>query len=291
MLKNSTYRRVAITSLFLLVSLILYNYPEYEVVMLEEQKNGYNEIYLGDKNNYVSLVKSSCISEHKDVLSIYSSLVSEECIPEGFKSYIPESTRIIDYSINDHLLKVNFSKEFLNVKEDDERKLIEMLVYSFTMIDEVKDIMIFVDGKLLDKLPNSLERVPVILDRSYGINKIIDITSFKEIENINVYYLNKDTEYYYVPVTYVVNSNDDVVNMVIKKLKSNSLGSSLLTHLTNDVEVVDYDVEEEKLSILFNKELNKILFDGELNEEVKYALVNSFADTLGVKYVDILVSP
>ena len=291
MLKNSTYRRIAITSLFLLVSLILYNYPEYKVNDSIEENNEYKEIYLGDKNNYVSLVKTSCVNEKNDVLSIYNTLVNDECIPDGFKSYIPESTRIIDYSIKNGLLKINFSKEFLNVKKDDERKLIEMLVYSFTTIEDVKNVMIFVDGKLLDKLPNSLERVPVILDRSYGINKIVDITSFKEIENINVYYLNKDTEYYYVPVTYVVNSNDDVVNMVIKKLKSNSLGSSLLTHLTNDVEVVDYDVEEEKLSILFNKELNKILFDGELNEEVKYALVNSFVDTLGVEEVDILVTP
>lgn len=291
MLKNSTYRRIAITSLFLLVSLILYNYPEYEISGFREENIRYKQIYLGDKNNYVSLVKTSCVNEKNDVLSIYNTLVNDECIPDGFKSYVPESTRIIDYSIKNGLLKINFSKEFLNVKKDDERKLIEMLVYSFTTIEDVKNVMIFVDGKLLDKLPNSLERVPVILDRSYGINKIVDITSFKEIENINVYYLNKDTEYYYVPVTYVVNSNDDVVNMVIKKLKSNSLGSSLLTHLTNDVEVVDYDVEEEKLSILFNKELNKILFDGELNEEVKYALVNSFVDTLGVEDVDILVTP
>jgi hypothetical protein len=93
---------------------------------------------------------------------------------------------------------------------------------------------------------------------------------------------------YFESIKYAFENSFEIV---FPKLKSNSLGSSLLTHLTNDVEVVDYDVEEEKLSILFNKELNKILFDGELNEEVKYALVNSFADTLGVKYVDILVSP
>lgn len=290
MLKNSTYRRVAITSLFLLVSLILYNYPEYEMNDSIEENNEYKEIYLGDKNNYVSLVKSSCVNEKSDVLSIYNALIKDECIPNGFKSYIPNSTKIIDYSIKDGLLKINFSKEFLNVKENDERKLIEMLIYSFTMTDEVKSIMIFVDGKLLDKLPNSLERVPIVLDRSYGINKVVDITSFKEIESINVYYLNKDDEYYYVPVTYVLNADDNVVNMVIKKLKSNSLGSSLLTHLTNDVEVVDYDIEEEKLSILFNKELNSILFEGSLDEEIKYALVNSFVDTLGVNDVDILVT-
>ena len=39
----------------------------------------------------------------------------ENYIPEGFKAIIPKNTKILEISLDNELLKVNFSKEFLNV--------------------------------------------------------------------------------------------------------------------------------------------------------------------------------
>ena len=101
-------------------------------------------------------------------------------IPKGFSPVIPKDTRLLDYDLIGGLLKINFSKELLNVTGDNEERMIQSIIYSLTSLEDVEKIMIFVEGNKLDKLPNSLKKLDLYLDRSYGINKVIDIDTFSE---------------------------------------------------------------------------------------------------------------
>ena len=286
MIYNSSLRRFVIGTLFLFVGILLYKYPD-NLVYSEDIEDSYvKEVYLGDKNNYVSLVNVSC-SNNKDKVKEVFECISNGKFPSSFVSYIPDGTKLISYSIDGSLLKLNFSKEFYNVSLENEVKLIEMLVYSFTSIDGVDEIMLFVDGKLLNYLPNSNNVLPTILDRDYGINKVIDIDSISNTVSFNVYYLGKEDEYYYIPITYVMNNDNDVVEMIVRKLKNNGINSSLLTHLTSNVDVVSYDINGGNMDVLFNKELESIMKDSLLEEEIKYMLVMSFADSFDIDVSNI----
>ena len=97
-----------------------------------------------------------------------------------------------------------------------------------------------------------------------------------------------EDNYYHVPVTYIVNNDGDVADMIIKRLKSNNISSSLLSHINYNVEMISYEINDEVMGITFDNDLKNVLFDGELSESIEYALVASFKDSFGVKDVNIL---
>jgi spore germination protein GerM len=282
-LKNSFFRRFAVSSLLLLLSFVLYNFPE-EMKVSEEDKMDKHRSFLVDDNEYVSLVELNCNVSHDEVLGTFELLISTECFPYGFSSYLPSSTKLLDYSIDVDLLKLNFSKDILSVKVGYEEKMLEMIIYSFTNIDGIDKVMLFVEGELLHMMPNSNKVLDSVLDRRFGINKVYDIQTLNDNISFNVYYLGKSNDYYYVPVTYVVSESDDVVEMIIKRLKSNTISSSLLTHINSNVEMISYELDDEKIEVL----LENVMYDGYLNETIEYALVSSFKDTFNIEKVDIL---
>lgn len=289
MLRNNLLRRISIATLFLLVATILYKYPSNIKTTSYLEKPGSN-IFLLDSNGYVSLTKSNCIIKDDDIKNIIEIYTNNYCIPDGFYSYLDNNIKVIDYSIDNGLLKINFNEYFYKMKNGFEEKIIEMLVYSFTSLNNIDKVMFFVEGNILDRIPNINKRINTVLDRSFGINKVIDITTFSNVSNYNVYYLGKcNDSYYYIPVTYVVNDSD-VARLIITKLKGNNINSSLLTHLNMNVELVDYNIENDKMDVTFNSNLNELFIDGELKEEVKYSLEASFLDSFDVKSVEINIS-
>lgn len=290
MLKKFTFKKIAITTLLLLLAIILYNYPE-EINSVKEETSNKIDIYLIDDNNYVAMTKINSTSDnvYDAIENIINSLIignNNSSLPKGFNAIIPENTKLIDYDLKEGLLKVNFSKELLNVSLENENKMIEAIIYSLTTIKEVKNIMIFVEGDRLLKLPNSNKSLDLYLNRNYGINKVIDITSFHDTSMVTIYYLCKNDNYYYIPVSYVSNSQNDKIEIIINNLKANKLNNSdLLSHLNYQVELMNYEATEQEISLDFNDILLNSVYDGKLKEEVKYAVFYSIYDTLGIENV------
>jgi len=292
MLKKFTFRKLGITTLLLLLALILYNYPENinkEIDTVKDVK--YINIYLLDKDDLVSMTKIVSDSKNEDNIgNLLESLVEGNSnLPTGFRGLIPEGTKILGYKMdsNNSLLKINFSKELLNVSIENEEHMIEAIIYSLCNLKNVKKIMIFVDGEILEELPNSHKKLGNYLDKSYGINKVIDIDSITGSKMINVYYLNKINDlYYYVPVSYITNDKKDTIQIIINNLKTNKLNSSnLSSHLNYQVKLINYDMLENEINLQFNEALLDSVYNGRLEEEVKYAIFYSIYDTLGIENV------
>ena len=288
MLKSSLFRRISIATLFLLVATILYKYPD-NIKTVEYQDSVGNNIFLIDDNGYVSLTKSICTYDNNDINNIIKIYTNSKCIPDGFYSYLDKDIKVLDYKIDNGLLKINFNNSFYKMSYGYEEKIIEMLVYSFTSIENIDKVMFFVEGEILDRIPNINKKINTVLDRNFGVNKIVEINTINDVNQFNVYYLGKKNDsYYYIPITYIVNEND-VARLIISKLKNNSINSSLLTHLNKNVELVDYDIKSDNMDIIFNSYLNDLLIDGVLKEEVKYSLEASFADSFNVHNVEISI--
>ena len=275
----------SITTLLLIVALILYSYPKDINKHISNLKEKERIIYLIDKNDNIGMIPIEDDSFDK----IISRLIEDnENIPDSFKALIPKGTKVLDYKIENQLLKINFSKEFYNVKESDEEKMLESIIYTLTSYDNIDKIMIFVEGEKLDTLPHSKKKLDIYLDRNYGVNKIINISKIKDTSKVTVYYSCED---YYVPVSFITNNESDKVEMIIKNLKTNTYtNSNLSSHLSSNLKLTNYQIEENKLTLNFDDTFFEYLIDGKVKEEVKYVFLYSFYDTLGVKEISLQIN-
>ena len=219
MFKNILTRKITIVVLILLLSLIVCFFPKNinidEEIIYHKEKTF--PIFLIDNKNYVartSIAKSNLsnndiIKEIIDILTIDS--IKSSYIPFGFRAIIPKGTKLLDTKLNNKILTLNFSKEILNIKQDNEEKLIESLLYSLTEIKDIDKISLLIEGNPLNQFLSG-RKIPKVIDKSYGINKTYNINSIKNISKTTIYYLSKiDNYYYYVPVTIVDNNNNEKI--------------------------------------------------------------------------------
>lgn len=296
MIKKSSIRRICVATLALFILLIIYFFPSSDVTIKEHLsyiKKDEMPIFLVDNSNYVartSIVKSSetineQIKEIIETLTINSK--KSTYIRDGFKPIIPENTKIIDLKLDNEILTINFSKEFLTVNETNEEPMLEALIYSLTELKEIKKIKILVENIPFTKLPNSNKKLPEYLDKTYGINKIYNLNSLKETSKTTIYYLSKINDYYYyVPVTKVSNEKLERVEIIIKELKSTPIyHTNLISYLKASANMTNYGLLENAISLSFNNYLIANMKEEQILEEVKYSIALSLRDTYGINEV------
>ena len=296
MIKKSSIRRICVATLTLFILLIIYFFPSNDTVIKEHLSYITKEempIFLVDNKDYVartSIVKNSSetIEQTKEIIeALTKNTKKSSYIRDGFKPIIPDGTKILDLKLEENILTINFSKEFLNINESDEEKMIEAIIYSLTEIKDVKKISIFVEGNKLIKLPNTNKKLPDYLDKTYGINKIYNFDSIKETTKTTIYYLSKNKDYYYyVPVTKVSNEKTERVEIIIKELKSTPIyHTNLISYLAASANITSYELLENTISLSFNNYLIANMKEEDILEEVKYSIALSIRDTYGINEV------
>ena len=304
MLKKMSMRKLMVATLTLFILMILYLMPD----SLMEKKldlthdnveyvysNSLDVIYLLDSNDYVARTKINSINS-SDVIAKAKDLIEgliiggskSNIIPNGFRSIIPSGTTILDISLESDTLIVNFSDELLDINEKYEEKMIEAIVYTLTSLDSVDKVIIKVNGEVLTKLPNSGKNLPSVLDKSFGINKVYDISSVHNIDSFTVYYVNSyNDNSYYVPVTkYINNDNQDKIKVIIEQLSSAPIyESNLMSFLDVSAKLLDYSLEEEVIKLNFNNAILSDVTNSNILEEVVYTISLSMNDNYGVEEV------
>ena len=235
MLKRMSIKKIMVSTCAIIVLLIIYILPDNSrEIKLKNDKIEYisndivGTIYLVDSNNYVARTSiPTCKCEGVDIAKdLLEGLIIDgnksDIIPNGFRSILPSGTSILNVELNDKTLTINFSKELLEGPPNEERKMIESIVYTLTSIKGIDKVKIQVDSSPLTKLPNSKELLPEVLDKSYGINKTYDLVTTNNIISYTTYYVNKyNNNEYYVPVTkYINNKDNDIIKIIIKELSS-----------------------------------------------------------------------
>lgn len=289
MLKKNALRRICISTFSLFIVLLLCIFPNNETSYPEEIIS-INELtmplYIKDQNGYVA--RTNIIKKKDNDIEYIINLLTkgslyENYLPVNFEPLIPENTKLLNYSLNDKVLKLNFSKEFLLVNENDEEKMIESLIYSLCELESIDKILIYVENKKLNELPNSKIKLPVSLDKSYGINKVYDIKSFKNVTKTTIYYASKtDDLTYYIPITKITNNDANAVEIIVKELKTSPIyESNLISFLNASYELKNYEIMENSVNMSFDNKMLLNLNDENITEKVKYTLSLSIRDTLG----------
>lgn len=305
MLRRMLYKKIMVATSILLVILMLYLIPSNKDEIEIEQKleyiypNEVDTIYLLDdydkvSRTMISVNKQNEISKAIDLLDgLTINGKKQDKLPNGFRGLLPIGTRVLDISLHDKILKINFSKEFNNIKKEYEEKLIESLVYTLTDIDGVDKIEIFIEGVKLKELPNSKKLLPEYLDRGYGINKEYELTNLNDIDSYTIYYvMNYNDEVYYTPITkYINNQGQDKVKIIIDELATNlTYESNLMSYLDSNIKLLDYEIVDKTIKLDFNEAILSNITSSKILEEVKYTIGLSLCDELEIEKVVFLVN-
>ena len=294
MLKKKALRKIIISLSCLGILGILYLFPSKNEPINSNiiKSNSENDIiYLLDNNNYISRVSTILTSNNKEdkikeIISILT-IGSDKYIRDGFTKVIPKNTRVLSVNIIDKLVKINFSKEILNIDLNNEEKMIEAIVYSLTSLENIDYVSIYVEGSILNSYPNSKVRLNPVLDRTIGINKEFNITNINNTTKTTIYYLSKYNDfYYYVPVTKITNDNISKIEIIIKELSSNKmLNTNLISYLNNKTELLSYNETDKSLLLNFNESILSDITTNNILEEVTYSINLSIQDNYEVSEV------
>lgn len=307
MLKSLTIKRISLTTILLLVCSLFLLFPSdsNEVIDLEGKESieyissdETHEIYLVNKDNYVARTNVLLSDEKVEdkIKSLLDYLIiggkKDSNIPNGFKGIIPSGTEILDIELNEGLLKINFSKEILEINEELEEKMLEAIVYSLTAIDDIKGILIYVEGELLTALPKTKTNLPTVLTRDFGINKMYDIVDTKNITKTTIYYIgSNDEEYYYVPVTKIDNSKKDKIKVIIDELSSGpTYQDNLMSFMNLNTKLLEYEIKDDTMNLVFNSYILDNLEEKKVMEEVIYSICLSISDNYDVNEVVFMVN-
>ena len=267
MLKRRALRKIIITTFSLLTVFAICiipnslnskdNFLDTKIDLEYVNNLGTNEIYLLGPNKY--LVKTNVLLETDNIntkirsILDYLTIQKSDKLPTGLSGIIPMNTKVNNVEIKESIVTIDFSKELLDVKEELEERLIEAITYSIINIDGVEAITIKVDGNLLTELPKTKKKLPELLNRNFGINKVFDIDNLNGIQKVTLYYLDKiSNQNYYVSL------------------------------LNQNTELINYEIEDEIMTLNFN---NSIFTHDKILEEVTYTIKESVCSTYPVKSV------
>lgn len=302
MLKKMSLRKLMISFSALFTLFLLYIIPDDNTLKLDNIKQEVinvnkdvvnSDIFLLDGYNMVALTGVSVngedtVSKARELINILiSGGENEEKIPNGFKAILPSDTVINNISFDNGVIKIDFSSSILDVDVLIEQRMIESIVYTLTGIDGVDGVIIFVDGKILDFLPKSKINLPSTLDRSFGINKVYDITSVKDIMGVTVYYVNKyNDNTYYVPVTKYSNDDREKIMIVVDCLSgSSAYNTNLMSYLDGNTSLISVSLMDDVLSLNFNEHIFSDYDSRKILEEVVYTISLSVRDNYDVNSV------
>ena len=294
MLKKISIRKIILSSLALFAMFLIYIIPANENSLDIKEELEYvntniesSPIFLMDQNSYVALTSvalndTNIENKARQLIKVLTIGGMDSKIPSGFSAIIPPNTEVLNLSYENGILKVDFSKDLLNISEKLEEKMVESIVYTLTSIDMVDGVIIYVEGDILTKLPKTKINLPSTLDKTFGINKEFDLTSTKDITDVTVYYINQISDnYYYVPVTKYVNDDRDKVSIIIDELASNfNPNKNLMSFLNDGTKLVSSEVKDGNMYLNFNEEI----LNSSVNQDISKETLDMISLSIGANY-------
>lgn len=292
MIKKYTINKICVTSVSLFLLLMFYlvpSTPESEV-KIDKSIGDKKEVvvYLMDKDYYLGrMIEYASYDNIVDLVNKKLNILingSDEL--NSFSPIIPKNTKVNSIKVDKNNVYIDFSKDILNVSKYNEELMIESIIYTITDINGIDNIYLSINKEPLKILPKSNKEIPYPLNRGYGINKKYDLDSLNNITKTTVYF-NKsyDDIEYLVPITKVMNTTSEKIDIIIEELKSIvNAQYNLNSYIPNNLEVVSHEVTDDKMNLIFNE----FILDKEKSvvlEEVKYAIAQSIFDNYNVKEV------
>lgn len=300
MLKTKALRKILVATASLFIIMTIYLIPTTEKTINTNLEFEYitnlanSSIYLLDSNKH--LVKTKILLDNDDLILDIKSVInnltlnSNSKFSDKLQALIPLNTKLNEVRVEEDTVYLDFSKEFLTVKEELSSKLIESIVYSLTELDDINKVYISVNGTPLDSYPNTDKKLTLPLSRDIGINKEYCLTSLNDITKVVIYYNeNIDNDLFYVPVTKYINDDKEKIDIIVEELTTSYIYEDNLQSILNENLVL---TDKEIVDGVFILDFNDYLFDGDskLKEEVLYTLSYSVFANYDINVINFKVN-
>ena len=232
-----------------------------------------DSLYLLNRNNL--LVKVDVFIDSKTINEKIEKIVKyletdNTNIPQGLNAYIPNNTKILNLSIEDNILILDLSKDFLKYEKEKENIIISGLINSLLELKEIKGIKLLVENNIINNYSD-------ILTKKIGINNEYGFNNRNEIDKVVIYYVDRIGEdTYFVPVSKYINDKREKIEIIIDELKNNK--EKLISYLNSNTKLINYKEEGDILYLNFNsflKEENKEKED-ELINMISYSVFDNY---------------
>lgn len=256
MLKRKAFNRIFISTVVVFIVLVIYSLniitkDKVNIYEVNNYKTDYSyELYTLNNDNYVSktsIYVGKELTSLEKVKELLETMIEDNnknaLLPSYFKPILPQNTKILGVTLDDGLIKINFSKELMNITEEQSEKMIEAITYTLTSIKEINGVEIYVENDLLKFVPNTKKQLPTILTKDFGINKVYEITNNTDVTKVVLYFLGEDDNY--IPITKYVNDDREKVEIIIENLANKYIfEESLKSLVKTGTKVLDYRFDE-----------------------------------------------
>jgi len=267
MLKQKALKRIFITSVAVLIVLSIYSFFK-----LDDYTNIYGDSYFieeKDTENIYCLNTDQMVSKtsiyvdqklslEEKIQTLLEAMIENNnknsLLPSYYEPMIPKNTKVLEVKVDKDIVKITFSKEFLEGKKEQNEKMMEAIVYTCSEFDEILGIQIYVENDILRYIPKTNQKLPAVLTRDFGINKVYEVSNNKEIHKVILYYLGSELESdVYVPVTKYLNDSRDKIEIIVEELKNRFLySSSLRSFLNAHATLKSYEEKNGELVLSFS---------------------------------------
>ena len=285
MLRKKAVRKIIITTFSIVTIFVLCMIPKtfddsenllnLEIETTYVDNSTTSDIYLLGINDYLTkvsvFINGNTLNEKIDQIIKYLTIDGSSKVPDGLKAIIPKETKLNSFNVEDKIVTLDFNEKLFDIDKSLEERLIESITYSLININGIEGVKLKINGNDILELPKSNKKLPLILNRNYGINKVFDIDDIHNVNKVVLYYYSKIGEKeYYVPVTKYLNDDREKIKIIIENLSSNFVyESSLVSILNPNTELINYEIDDKLMKINFNQ---GIFMDNKVLEEVIYSI-------------------
>lgn len=211
----------------------------------------------------------------------------------GFVSYLPPNTKVLGLTIRDGVARVDLNSPFLHYDPGKEKAVLGSIIYTLLQFPSVEEVELLVEGSPVEELPGGAV-VEGTFDRSWGLNLEVaeEVLDFGNTSQLRLYFcsLLGGNNIFYVPVTRVVESGEDLLEQTLNELlKGPRPGSDLFSEFPEETRLLNFTVQENIVVVNFSKEL--LNYRGGLagEENIKNQLLLTLTEIPTVEKVQVLV--
>ncbi|NLZ93649.1 MAG: GerMN domain-containing protein [Firmicutes bacterium] len=208
----------------------------------------------------------------------------------GFQPLLPLDTNVLGISLHNGLARIDFSKDFLNYPRENERLVLNGLIYTLTEFASINAIELLVENQKAALPGDTATDNP--FSREFGLNLEVsaNVDDFAETERITLYFCYQAGErIFYVPVTRVVKKTEELLQTVAEELLAGPLSNMpLFSALPPAIKIHSVNSAEGKVSLHLAGDM--MVKDQLAADCLRHQIALTFTELEGISTVELLVN-
>jgi germination protein M len=221
---------------------------------------------------------------------------AQALIPAGFTALLPKGTQVkgINLIADQKLAVVDFSNAFTSYNAQDERKIMEAVVWTLTGFPTIDQVQFRLEGKDMTEMPVFNTPLDEPLTRKMGINlELAPGVNIGQATPVTLYFHNETAAQfeYFVPVTRMIKRTDQTNTAVMEQLVKGPLDNKGLTAtLTESTKVSSIAQSEDHQLVTVDLASAAADSSGSLTPEALEAIILSITESSGASKVQFTIN-